>query len=135
MIKKILLALISVLVLSAAAYAANTGMSFRVITAEDLRAELRSGKSKVLVVDARTAEEYRRGHISGAINIPPQKFNAIAGYLPANKRIPLVFYCRGYNCTLSQSAATQALRAGYTNIRLFRGGFPEWSRKGYRTVR
>jgi len=131
MIRKTLMILMALLVASTGALAANSGISFRVITAEDLKAEMESGKSNMLLVDARTEEEYREGHIPGAINIPPNRFSAMAGYLPANKKIPLVFYCRGYNCSLSASAATEALRAGYLNIRLYRGGFPEWSQKGY----
>ncbi|MFC1549502.1 rhodanese-like domain-containing protein [Nitrospirota bacterium] len=135
MLRKTLIALMALMLLSSLAWAANTGISFKVITAEDLKAEMEKGKSKVLVVDARTPDEYKQGHIPGAINLPPSKFRAIAGYLPMNKRTPLVFYCRGYNCTLSQSAATEALRAGYTDIRLFRGGFPEWAQKGYKIAK
>jgi rhodanese-related sulfurtransferase len=133
--RKTLMCLTALVILSTAAWAANARFNFQVITAEDLKAEMESGGSRVLVVDARTAEEFRRGHLPGAINIPPRSFADMAGYLPANKRTPLVFYCRGYNCTLSQSAAIEALRAGYTNIRLFRGGFPEWSKKGYMVIR
>ena len=135
MMRKTFIALAALMLISAAAWAANTGINFKVITAEDLKAEMEKGKSRVLVVDARTEEEFGRGHIPGAINVPPSRFTAIAGYLPMDKSVPLVFYCRGYSCTLSQSAATEALRAGYTNIRLFRGGFPEWSQKGYKVVR
>lgn len=100
--------------------------SFGVVGAKALWKEIKSKKSKVFVVDARTFQEYREGHIPGSINVPPDKFNIIGGYLPKNKAIPLVFYCRGVNCSLSQSAANSAFRFGYKNIRIFRGGMPEW---------
>jgi len=135
MLRKTSIFLMVMLVSATAAWAAGGGVAFKTITAEDLKAELDGGKSKVFLVDARTAEEYRQGHLPGAISVPPNLFGAMAGYLPANKSIPLVFYCRGYSCTLSQSAAVEALRAGYTDIRLYRGGFPEWSQKGYKVVR
>jgi len=135
MLRKTLITLVALTILSTVAWATNGSIAFKTITAEDLKAEMESGKSKVLVVDARTAEEYRKGHLPGAINIPPELFSSMVGYLPSNKRIPLVFYCRGYNCTLSQSAAIEALRSGYTNVRLFRGGYPEWSQKGYKVVK
>ena len=77
--KKTLIALVALLVMSTAAWATSTGISFQVVTAEDLKAEMESGKSKVLVVDARTADEYRRGHLPGAINIPPSKFSQFNG--------------------------------------------------------
>ncbi|MGD2080808.1 MAG: rhodanese-like domain-containing protein [Nitrospirota bacterium] len=58
--------------------------------------EMVDGGENFFLVDARTAEEYAQGHIPGAVNIPPGKFRFIAGLLPKNKSIPVVFYCRGY---------------------------------------
>lgn len=70
--------------------------------ARDLSSEtLKSGmeqSSRLVVVDTRTEQEYRQGHISGAINISSQasnRYSRIADFLPADKSIPLVFYCRG----------------------------------------
>jgi len=130
--------IIVIAILAAAAvsaWAAESGVRFETITAEDLKAEMESGRSKVFLVDARGSEEYREGHLPGAINVPPHNLYALAGVLPMDKGIPLVFYCRGYNCTLSYSAAMEAYKIGYANIRVFRGGFPEWSAKGYKVVR
>ena len=134
-IKRSLIVIAVILVAASVSWAAHSDITFKTVTAEDLKAEMQSGKSKVFIVDARTAEEFRQGHLPWAINVPPKLFSAMAGSLPRNRTIPLVFYCRGYNCTLSQSAAMEALRAGYTNIRLYRGGYPEWSQKGYKVVR
>ncbi|MDO3376832.1 rhodanese-like domain-containing protein [Geoalkalibacter halelectricus] len=53
-------------------------------------------KQHVLIVDTRTTEEYARGHLPTAINIPPQQFSAIQIHLPQDRSIPLIFYCRGY---------------------------------------
>jgi len=55
--------------------------------------------AEVLVIDTRTAQEFNSGHIRGAINISSpasNQFRTLAGMLPDDKRIPLVFYCRGY---------------------------------------
>ena len=35
----------------------------------------------------------------------------------------------------SVQAAFVAKKFGYTNIRVFPGGYPEWTRKGYETER
>ena len=54
----------------------------------------------LLVIDTRTDQEFNGGHIAGAINISSpasNQFRTLAGMLPEDKRIPLVFYCRGYN--------------------------------------
>jgi phage shock protein E len=69
------------------------------LNADELR-QLREQVAEVLVVDVRTAQEFAGGHIRGAINISSpasDQFRMLAGMLPADKQIPLVFYCRGYN--------------------------------------
>jgi len=55
-------------------------------------------KAEVLVIDTRTVQEFNSGHIRGAVNISSQasnQFRTLAAMLPEDKRIPLVFYCRG----------------------------------------
>jgi len=49
----------------------------------------------LLLVDTRTEYEFRKGHIPGAVNIPPYKFDALATLLPPDKDALVVFYCRG----------------------------------------
>lgn len=66
------------------------------LSTEELKQRLDQPR-KIVVVDTRTAQEYRQGHISGAINLPSDKFETIAGHLPENKETPVVFYCRGYD--------------------------------------
>ena len=67
---------------------------YPVVTAQDVQSRM-SGKKKAVLVDARSPEEYREGHISGAINIPAEQMKALAGLLPKNKTTPIIFYCRG----------------------------------------
>lgn len=53
----------------------------------------------LLVIDNRTDTEFNGGHIAGAINISSpasNQFRNLVAMLPDDKRIPLVFYCRGY---------------------------------------
>ena len=42
----------------------------RVVSASDVFEGIRTGKSKYRVVDVRPPEEYEKGHVPGAINIP-----------------------------------------------------------------
>ncbi|MCL7488817.1 MAG: rhodanese-like domain-containing protein [Desulfobulbaceae bacterium] len=74
------------------------------VWAQDIRdlttAELKQkidAREKMLIIDARTSQEYGLAHLPGAINIPPQQFNSISESLPEDKAFPLVFYCRGYS--------------------------------------
>lgn len=82
-----------VLFLMPLAHAAE--MEFGALTAEQLKGML-DKKTKVVVVDARTAEEYRIGHIPGAVNVPPDSLDRIEAILPRDKKVTLVFYCRGF---------------------------------------
>jgi phage shock protein E len=67
---------------------------YPVVTAQDVQSRM-SGKKKAVLVDVRTPEEYREGHISGAINIPAEQTKAMARLLPKDKAAPIIFYCRG----------------------------------------
>jgi len=64
------------------------------LSAEKLHAMLASGKP-ILVVDTRTDDEYRDGHIPGAILIPEHKARIADRFLPPEKDLTIVFYCRG----------------------------------------
>lgn len=68
---------------------------FKNLNAEDVK-RLIDQKAKMVIVDVRTEQEYREGHVMKAINIPPEKYAAIASFLPKNKKTLLIFYCRGY---------------------------------------
>ena len=65
-----------------------------VIDLEQLREQMTSGKRTVLI-DVRSPQEYREGHIPGAINVPAERFVSEQGKLPKGRKTPLIFYCRG----------------------------------------
>jgi 3-mercaptopyruvate sulfurtransferase SseA len=67
--------------------AANDGVE-RITTAE-LRDALEKGTA--IVVDVRSPESYKLGHIRGAINIPEQEIVRRKDEMPRDKKI--VFYC------------------------------------------
>ena len=64
------------------------------VSADQVRSWI-DGKKKFMLIDARPAEEYQQGHISGAINIPPDRMKTEASRLPKDNTTPLIFYCRG----------------------------------------
>lgn len=67
---------------------------FKIISAEELK-KMMDTKKQIVLVDSRTEQEFAQGHIPQAINIPPEKVNAMGTLLPKSKTVPLVFYCRG----------------------------------------
>ena len=61
----------------------------RRITTAELRDALEKGTA--VVVDVRSAESYKMGHIKGALNIPEAEIASRKGELPSDKTI--VLYC------------------------------------------
>jgi len=84
-------------------------------------------KDKAVIIDARPAKrKYAKGHVPGAISIPNSEFDKLTHMLPADKQMQLVFYCGGMKCPLSVKSAYKALDLGYTDVKVFQGGYPEW---------
>ncbi len=89
-------------------------------------------KPGVAFIDSRpAARQYDPGHIPAAINIPDSQFDKLAAEkLPADKNILLIFYCGGFECLLSHNSAVKAEKLGYTNIRVYAAGSPDWAKNG-----
>jgi len=83
-----------------------------------------------LVIDVRTAGEYREGHVREAVNIPYDEIaGRIAGFAPDHDA-RLVLYCRSGR---RSGIAEQALRQmGYHQIENG-GGLHDMLQNGYRT--
>ncbi len=86
----------------------------------------------VMLIDSRpTARKYDVGHIPTAVNIPDSSFDKLApSLLPADKATLLIFYCDGVECILSHNSAFKAEKLGYTNIKVYADGFPDWIKDG-----
>jgi rhodanese-related sulfurtransferase len=87
----------------------------------------RSKTGTVIVLDVRPAEEYRAGHIPGAMSVPVDQLEQRLADLPPDKEI--VAYCRGPYCVMSYNAV-EALRAQGRHARRLVDGFPEWRAEG-----
>lgn len=67
-----------------------------------------------VLVDVRTAGEYRQGHIPGSINIPLDQIESITGRVP-KKDTPLFVHCLSGG--RSSQAVSQLKRMGYTEVK------------------
>jgi rhodanese-related sulfurtransferase len=78
-----------------------------------------------LLVDVRTPEEFRSGHIAGATNIALQDLPQKMASLPKDK--PIVLYCR--SGARSSNAAQMLTKAGFDNV-VDLGGIITWQAQG-----
>lgn len=92
---------------------------------EKLLAKVRDGS--VTVLDVRPSEEYRAGHIPGAISIPLKELERRLADLPHEREI--VAYCRGPYCVLAVEAVEMLRSRGFTAFRL-EDGVPDWQDRG-----
>ena len=81
---------------------------------------------KFLVIDARDAGQFAKGHIPGAINMDWRQVLAKRHEIPKNK--PVLIYCN--TGSLSAQAGFAMRVAGWDNLRILQGGMEEWKAKG-----
>src|SRR5262245_54245898 len=95
------------------------------ISPHDL-ARLIEARAAPTVVDVRSALEFRRGHVPGALHIPFQRAAALAPAIPSPQTEPIVVYCgHGPRAWI----AARALRArGFARIVYLAGHWAAWKR-------
>jgi rhodanese-related sulfurtransferase len=84
-------------------------------------------------LDARPESEFREGRIAGAMNVPfettdRKAIGDLVPRLPAGKSI--VVYCAGGDCLSSLGLARLLVDAGVEEVRVFLGGWAEWTAAG-----
>jgi rhodanese-related sulfurtransferase len=84
-------------------------------------------KGEVVVLDVRPVEEYRAGHIPGALSIPIQELKRRLFELPRDQEI--VAYCRGPYCVFSDQAVELLRARGFQAARLDEG-ILDWRARG-----
>jgi rhodanese-related sulfurtransferase len=111
-------------------FASQPGTTAAVLPPVLTYAEARSlfDAGTVLFVDARPPFDFGLGHIRGAVNLPLKDFDQsreILQLIPRDQ--PLVTYCDGEDCNSSVMLAAKLDSAGYKSVRVFFGGWKEWS--------
>jgi rhodanese-related sulfurtransferase len=101
-----------------------------VINLSEAQAALNSGQA--IFLDARKAEDYRQGHITGAVQLFLEEFDT--QYPRVKDRLPqdqtIITYCDGDDCELSLFLARNLQFEGYEDVRIFFGGWKEWKEAG-----
>jgi rhodanese-related sulfurtransferase len=82
---------------------------------------------KLYIYDVRKKDDYEKGHIPGAINLPE---GAWAGFKGFAQDANSIFYSYNESCHLSAQAAYQFAEAGYPVVEL-KGGYQAWKDAQY----
>jgi rhodanese-related sulfurtransferase len=99
------------------------------VDAKRLAQRVRAGE--VMILDVRPAEEYRAGHIAGAVSVPLGELKRRWKTLPKGRDI--VAYCRGPYCVLAPQAVELLRRRGRRAFALG-DGVAEWRARGLPVV-
>jgi rhodanese-related sulfurtransferase len=83
---------------------------------------IKSGENHINIVDVREAEDYAKGHIPGAINLPKDRWDSAQGL---SKDKTNVVYCYTHVCHLAASACVVFAGKGFPVMEL-EGGFAVW---------
>ena len=87
-------------------------------------------KGEYLFIDVREPDEFKMGHIPGAVNIPRGLVELrIGAQVEENKDAKIVIYCKSGG---RSSLATQSLaKLGYKKLLNMDGGWIAWEEAGY----
>lgn len=84
-------------------------------------------QGNVNVVDVRAAEDYAKGHVPGAVNLPKEQWASFQGL--RKDRIN-VLYCYSLVCHLAATAAVKFAAQGFPVMELY-GGWRWWKEDGF----
>lgn len=83
-------------------------------------------KEEGAVVDIRTKDEFKQGHITGSVHVLPTDIKS--GSVPSlekYKASPITVICK--TGTTAQENANLLAKAGFENVNVLRGGLVSWS--------
>lgn len=113
----------------------------RVITAEEARKLV--DQKAAMVIDTRSPVNFGKSHVPGAVSIAyKESSDKTANFdgsvdqfdlskLPADRNASIVIYSDGPTGWKSYKGAVLAVKGGYKKVMYLRGGWAEWTAKGF----
>lgn len=110
------------------------GMFSKVKTISRGEATRLINKEDAVVVDVRNRDEYRKGHISGAINVAAADIKkGSVSELEKHKAQPIIVVCA--NGTTAAEPAAQLSTLGFTQVSVLKDGVSGWTGENLPLVR
>ncbi len=97
------------------------------VSVEDAKAAFDSNVA--IFLDARSSDDYEKGHIRGARSLPWMKFSEYFDKATSdlgNDQM-IITYCEGETCELSKELANALIEMGFTHVRVLINGWGVWN--------
>jgi len=104
----------------------NKGFSYSKLSPAEYAAVLKDS-SNYYLVDVRTAKEYKRSHLAGAVNFSYLNFHIGRDVDSLNRNKLVLAYCQ--TCHRSPLAARKMKNMGFRKVFDLKGGYQKW--RGY----
>ncbi len=110
----------------------SAAMGEGLISTEEVKNSL--DNPAIFIIDARADEAFNNGHISGALNVPYDRFTDFYDFLLVTipmEATTVICYCWSPTCDFSDQLAQELRFMGYTNVLIYREGWDAWQEAGY----
>ncbi len=77
-----------------------------------------------VVIDVSNSTDYAKGHIRGALHMPPSRIESGNQQLLKYREQPVLVYCR--NNQVAPQMAGRLVKLGFTNVNVLGGGLTQW---------
>ncbi len=85
----------------------------------------------MVLVDVRSPDEVKKGHIPGAVSITPEQLDNARAHFPMDVKAPIIVYGGGADDQVPSDAAKKITSWRYKNVTLLPGGMSKWQAAGY----
>jgi sulfur-carrier protein adenylyltransferase/sulfurtransferase len=102
------------------------------VSAQQVNDLLRNNGKPAVILDVRESDEWRQGHLEGAVSLPRGFLEIKVESTVPDKNTPIIAYCAGGVRSLIAGKALKEL--GYENVTSMAGGYGAWKNAGFKWV-
>ena len=102
------------------------------VSAQQVNELLKNNGKSPVILDVRESDEWRQGHLEGALPLPRGFLEIKVETTVPDKNAPIIAYCAGG--TRSLLAAKVMKEMGYQNVSSMAGGYGAWKNGGFKWV-
>jgi sulfur-carrier protein adenylyltransferase/sulfurtransferase len=102
------------------------------VSAQQVNELLKQNGKSPIVLDVRESDEWRQGHLEGALPLPRGFLEIKVESAVPDKNAPIIAYCAGGVRSLLAAKAMKEM--GYQNVSSMAGGYAAWKNGGFKWV-